>query len=64
MHKVFEGRVICNQHGFLLFLFFLSKPHGVWDLSSLTRGLTHTASIGIAESRPLDHQGSHKMEYF
>ena len=63
MHKVFKGRVNL-QPTWNFFFFFLSKLHGMWDLSSLTRDLTYIPSIGIAESWPLDHLGSHNMGYF
>ena len=39
-------------------LFFLATPHGMWDLSSPTRGQTHAPCTGSMESQPLDHQGS------
>ena len=31
-------------------------PHGLWDLSSLTRDWTYALCSGSAESKPLDHQ--------
>ena len=35
-----------------------AMPHGMWDLSSLTRDRTCTPCIGSAKSQPLDPQGS------
>ena len=32
--------------GFAFFFFFLALPHGMWDLSSLTRDRTHAPCIG------------------
>ena len=32
------------------FFFFLAAPHGMWDLSSLTRDRTHAPCSGSAES--------------
>ena len=37
---------------------FLAKPHGLWDLSSLTRDQTCTPCIGRVESYLLGCQGS------
>ena len=37
---------------------FLAMPHGMWDLSSLTRDWTRATCSGSLESKPLDCQGS------
>ena len=34
----------------LFFFFFLATPHGMWDLSFPTRGLTHAPCSGSVES--------------
>ena len=31
---------------FLFYFIFLAAPHGMWDLSSLSRGQTHISCIG------------------
>ena len=43
---------------------FLATPWSMWDLSSQTRDQTDAPCYGIAESLPLDHQGSPWKEYF
>ena len=41
----------------LSFFFFLSVPHGLWDLSCPTRDPTRAQGSESEESQPLDRQG-------
>ena len=44
--------------------FFLFWPHGLRNLSSLTRDRTCAPCSGSTESKPLDFQGSLRMVLF
>ena len=47
----------CN-HKFVFCFQFFGIPHGMWDLSSLTRDRSPVPCSGSTESEPLDCQGS------
>ena len=45
----------------ILNFFVLAVLRGTWDLGSLTRNSTHTASLEVRSPKPLDHQGVLKI---
>ena len=48
----------------IIFFLFLAVPHGMWDLTSLTRDWTYAPCIGSTEFSPLDRQGSPYCNYY
>ena len=44
------SQLISQLH--LFFFFFLAIPHGMWDLSSLTRDGTHATLLGAQNLKP------------
>ena len=47
---------------YYFFIYSLAEPHGMWNLSSLTKDQTHTPCSGRVESTPLDCQGSSRKK--